>query len=82
MSWAEFQIRAYAYQRMQEKKDLRAREVAWSALIAPNADPKKLPRTKDKFWQIGIKETTITDDMRERIREAQEKYKKDKNGVR
>ena len=78
MTWAEFRIRMYGYNRMQEREDLRAREIAYTALIAPNANPKKLPRTKDKFWQIGVKQTKSTDGMMEAIKKAQEQYLKDK----
>lgn len=78
MTWAEFQIRAYAYKRMQEKEDLRAREIAYNALIAPNADPKRLPKNKDKFWQIGHKKVAVNDATNEAIRKAQEQFIKDK----
>lgn len=83
MTWAEFQLRAYSYQRQEKRKDLRAREIAWSSLIAPNADAKKLPRSKNKFWQIGDEqESKMSDRMRERIINAQNKYKEEINGVR
>lgn len=84
MSWAEFNIRRYAYHRIEEQKDLRAREIAWSALIGSHYNPKKLPKTKDKFWQIGIaKKSKADESMKEAIRKAQEEYfnqLKEKNG--
>jgi len=78
MTWAEFQIRAFAYWRLEERNDLRAREIAWSALIGSHQDPKKLPKTKDKFWQIGSKNVDEPNAMQEAIKNAQEKYLKDK----
>lgn len=75
MTWAEFNLRRIAYFRMQEQEDLRAREIAWSALIGSHYNPKKLPKTKDKFWQIGeIKKPYVDESMREAIRKAQEDY--------
>lgn len=84
MSWAEFQIRAYAYNRMQEREDLRFREVAWASLIGAHVNPKKLPKTKQSFWQIGINKSSLTEGMKVRMKQAQEQYYKDvkeaKNG--
>ena len=83
MTWAEFQIRAFAYRRMQENKELLAREIAWNALLAPHYNPKKLPKSKDKFWQIGKKEKVSDDRMKEAIKKAQDEYfkkKKELNG--
>ena len=75
MTWAEFQIRAFAYRRMQEKKELLAREVAWSALIGSHYNPKKLPKTKEKFWSIGKKKQSKRDEsMQNAIKQAQEDY--------
>lgn len=74
MTWAEFQIRAFAYNRMQDREDLRFREVAWASLIGFHADPKKLPKTKNGFWQIGKKQSGLTDAMRDKIKEVQAQY--------
>lgn len=78
MTWAEFQIRAFAYRRMQEKKELLTREIAWSALIGSHYNPKKLPKTKDKFWQIGNKKKVSDSRMQDAIKAAQEEYFKEK----
>ena len=78
MTWAEFQIRAYGYNRTQEKEDLRAREIAWASLIGFNADPKKLPKTKEKFWQIGKKVVAVNTRMQDAIKQAQDDYFKEK----
>jgi len=76
MTWAEFQIRSYAFNRMQERKDLRAREIAWASLIGFHSNPKKLPKTKERFWSIGAKKQTNTR-MQEAIKQAQEDYFKE-----
>jgi hypothetical protein len=84
MTWAEFMLRRHAYFRMEEQKDLRAREIAWNALIGSHFNPKKLPKTKDKFWRIGaVKKHETNEKMKEAIRRAQEEYLKqlkEKNG--
>jgi hypothetical protein len=83
MTWAEFQIRAHGYNRIQEREDLRAREIAWTALIGSHANPKKLPKTKENFWSIGKKAIVVNTRMQDAIKKAQEEYfkkKKELNG--
>jgi len=83
MTWAEFQIRAFAYRRMQERKELLAREGAWASLIGSHYNPKKLPKSKDKFWQIGVKDRVVDERMKAAIKAAQDEYfkkKKELNG--
>ena len=77
MTWAEFQIRAFAFNRTQERLDIRAREIAWASLIGFHSNPKKLPKTKERFWSIGTKKSNIDDRMREAIKQAQEDYFKE-----
>lgn len=78
MTWAEFQIRSFGYRRMQERKDLLFREVAWSSLIGSHFNPKKLPKSKDKFWQIGEKKSGLTEEQKKAIIKAKEQYHKEK----
>jgi hypothetical protein len=77
MTWAEFQIRAFAYRRMQEKKELLTREVAWASLIGSHYNHKKLPKSKELFWKIGNKPNKANDRMKEAIKKAQEDYFKE-----
>ena len=53
MTFAEFQIRLFAYKRMELREWEKVRQIAWSAFIAPHQDPKKLPKTIDKFMNLG-----------------------------
>ena len=78
MTWAEFRIRMYGYNRMQESENIRAREIAWNSLIGPSRDSKKLPKTREKFWPIGEKSIEVNDQMQEAIKKAQEQFIKDK----
>tara|TARA_R110002126_G_scaffold10882_4_gene50005 strand:+ start:892 stop:1137 length:246 start_codon:yes stop_codon:yes gene_type:complete len=54
MTMAEFNIRYFALNRIEEKKDLRTREVGFSALVGSHLDPKKLPKSKKEYWGIGV----------------------------
>ncbi len=83
MTWAEFQIRGFAYRRMQEKEETLTRVIAWNALVGSHSDPKKLPKTIDKFWSIGNKNSSTTDKMKEAMEKARGEYfkkKKELNG--
>lgn len=81
MTWAEFQLRSYAYKRKQERQELLFREVAWNALIGSHYNAKKLPKTKDRFWQIGEKKSVTNDKMKAAILQAQKQYFEDKKKI-
>ena len=86
MTWAEFQIRAFAYRRIEEQTDIRVREVAYHSHIGGSLMLKKIP-TRDKFWHIGSKSVNVNDSMAETIKKAQEVYfkelkEKQNNGIR
>ena len=75
MTWAEFKIRLHAYKRIEKKEWYKVREIAWASLIAPNANPKKLPKSKNAFIPLDSKrKTIITNKMAERIKQVQEEY--------
>ena len=75
MTWAEFRIRLHAYKRIEKKEWYKVREIAWNALIAPNANPKKIPKNKELFIPLtdNIK-PSISDVMKERINEVKQEY--------
>ena len=77
MTWAEFQIRAFAFNRMQEREELLFREVSYSSYIGGSLMLKKLP-SKNKFWQIGTNKSESSDRMNEAIKKAQDDYFKEK----
>jgi len=64
MTWAEFQIRLFAYKRQDLYKWEMLRELMWVTYIAPHQDVKKmakrkenfLPLNKDKKVNIGVTE--------------------------
>ena len=78
MTWAEFLIRQHAYHRIEKNKWYKVREMAYASLIGSHIDPKKLPKSKDKFIPLdednNNKSSNTIDAMREAILKAQEEY--------
>lgn len=75
MSFAEFQIRLFAYERIQLKEWEKVRFIAYSATIGSHQDPKKLPRTIDKFLPLGDKpKSQLTDQMKEQFLAVTKQY--------
>ena len=77
MSWAEFRIRLFAFLRTDKQVWIKTREIAFNALIAPNVDPKYLPKTRNAFMALDgtKKEPLVSEANIKRIKEAQEEYK-------
>ena len=62
---------------MRNNEDYLFREIAWSALVGPNSNPKKLPKSKQQFWPLVSdkkKKAVLNEKMMKRIKEAQDKY--------
>lgn len=75
MTWAEFQIRLFAYERIQKREDFRVREIAFYSLIGSHCDPKKLPKSKESFWSIGTeKAKEISEEHKNAFLKAHEQY--------
>lgn len=82
MTWAEFQLRLFSYNRQCEREDRNFREVAFNAMWSFNADPKKLPKTKEKYWQIGrekVQKSKLTEKQRIAFLKATEEYNRKVN---
>ena len=77
MTFAEFQIRLFAYKRMQIRDWEKHRLVAYNALIAPYQDYKKLPKTMDKFMNLSgetKKHTGVSEEQKKHFLEAYKQY--------
>ena len=77
MTWAEFRIRLFAYQRVEKRDWYKVREIAYASLIGPHCDPKKLPKTKESFMPMNEK-SGVSKSMIEQMKKAQAQYLKDK----
>lgn len=53
MTWAEFQIRLFAYKRQDLYEWQKLRELMWITYIAPHQDPKKMTKSKNKFLPLN-----------------------------
>lgn len=87
MTFAEFQIRLFAYKRMQLREWEKFRLVAYNALVAPYQDYKKLPKTMDKFMDLSgvkAKKHGVSEEQKERFLQAYQQYLNVKNngGIR
>tara|TARA_R110000851_G_scaffold268704_1_gene421442 strand:+ start:736 stop:978 length:243 start_codon:yes stop_codon:yes gene_type:complete len=76
MTWAEFLIRQHAYHRIEKNEWYKVREIAYSSLIGSHIDPKKLPKSKDKFIPLdeSNNSTDTIDAVRNAILKAQKEY--------
>ena len=52
MTWAEFQIRLFAYKRMELNEAQKLREIMWTCYIAPHLDEKKMSKRKEQFMPL------------------------------
>lgn len=67
MTWAEFQIRLFAYKRQDLYKWQMQRELMWTCYIAPHQDPKKMVKRKEVFLPLnGEKQIKgVSDEMKQ-----------------
>lgn len=85
MTWAEFQIRLFAYNRMEQNQWFKIRELAWSATIAPHLNPKKMPKSKDAFMNLGSTNTSksgVSQAQKDAFLAAYQQYQKEANHVK
>ncbi len=80
MTWAEFQLRLFAYKRECDRNDRNFREVAFAALWSFNVDGKKLPKSKQKFWPIGSEVKKVSKKALTAFERAMLQYKKEVSG--
>lgn len=80
MSWREFQLRAYGYERSQTKDLQKTRLVAYSAKF-PAFGASKIPSI-ERFMPIDGEKInkSVSDAQREAYMKAFEKYQKQKKG--
>lgn len=71
MTYAEFQIRFFAYNNVQKKEWEKIRFSAYHALIAPYQDYKKIPKTLEKFLPLNgshkSSNSRVSEEMKERF---------------
>jgi hypothetical protein len=63
----------------------KVRQIAWSSFIAPHQDPKKMPKSIDRFMSLGDNNTRkeVGIDQKENFLKAYKEYLNHKNnGIR
>jgi hypothetical protein len=82
MSFAEFQIRLFAYKRVQEREWEKVRILAWYAMTGSHQDPKKMPKSLTHFMQLDIDKknvSKVSEAQKQKFLEATAEYLKNKN---
>jgi hypothetical protein len=77
MSYAEFQIRLFAYKRVQLREWEKVRILAWYAMKGPHMNPKNMPKSLNQFIKLDIDNghaTRVTEAQKARFLEAMEDY--------
>ena len=76
MTWAEFQIRLFAYKRMDEYAWIKQRELMWISYIAPHQDPKKMVKSKQSFLPLGNEKQSlgVSEEAKQRFLKEYQKY--------
>lgn len=80
MTWAEYCIRLDAFNRGERADLYKLRELMYAVTKAPHLNPKKIPKTIEKYFPLEQKKVVNSEAIKERIREATLKYKAEKNG--
>lgn len=81
MSYAEFQIRAFAYNRTKDYEIKLYRKQLYTNLIAPYQDPKHIPKTEELFMPLGevADKNVIGKEVRDRFQQKMDEYNRKKN---
>ena len=83
MPFCEFILKSQAYNRMQEERLRHTRRIAFYSMIGSHLDPKKLPKSEDKFMPIGTKvsKSNISEEDRQLFLEEMRKYEESVNNL-
>lgn len=77
MSFAEFQIRLFAWKRVEERAWEKVRIIAWYSMTGSHQDPKKMPKSITQFMKLSFddkKSSKVTDEMKNRFLEVYKDY--------
>lgn len=77
MTWAEFQIRLFAYKRQDLYEWQKLRELMWTSYIAPHQDPKKMIKRKELFLPLGDdrkQRQGVSEEQKERFLDVYKDY--------
>jgi hypothetical protein len=79
MTWAEFQIRLFAYKRIEVVEFQKLRELMWTVYIAPHLNPKQMDKTKTSFMPLPTDKNQskgVSEQQRENFLKEYQKWQK------
>lgn len=79
MTWAEYRIRLFAYERIQKRLDYRQRDIMYQTYVSNWMSDKKKPVSINKFWKLDDVDDVARERRIAKLRAAQEKYLQEKN---
>jgi len=84
MSWAEFRIRLFSYNRQEKNDWYKVREVCYQIYVSNWQNPKKKPISKERYLPLNSnpKRGGFTDAQLKRILEVKEVYNNKKQNGR
>lgn len=71
MSWREFQLRMAGFDRSEKRRYEGLRLLTYQILMSGFSPPKNKNLTIEQFWPMDSKKSTISEDSRNALREAQ-----------
>ena len=79
MSWDEYVLKSYAYNRMQLDKWEHTRFIAYKATLAPHLNHKFIPKSIEKFFPLKrkINQIDVSDESKKVYIEHYKKYLED-----
>tara|TARA_R110002012_G_scaffold1502_1_gene6527 strand:- start:2354 stop:2557 length:204 start_codon:yes stop_codon:yes gene_type:complete len=63
---------------MEKNSWYKVREISYQSMIGSHLDPKKLPKSQEKYMSLEGKKESVNSVMLERMRKAREDYLKTK----
>lgn len=77
MSFYEFRLRCFAYEREQQHDWAKFRRVAYASLLAFNIKPSNIPKSESQYFELPLvdEKKQVSDLAVKRFRQAMEKYR-------
>jgi hypothetical protein len=82
MTWAEFQIRLFAYKRIELNNAYKLRELMWTIYTAPHLNEKKMSKRKEQFMPLPSDKKQISGVSEAMKQIFLNEYKKWQDGTR
>jgi hypothetical protein len=76
MSWREFQLRSHGFKRADKNQWVKVREIAYNSLVGSHLDPKKLPKTREKYLPLEAEQASkgVSNERKEMFLQAFKNY--------